>query len=753
VFANTVRDSFNKNSKMDDHLLESAIHKFTDLYRSAPTAAAFAPGRVNLIGEHVDYNEGLVLPFALPYRTVIVGDISPSSNGVSSITSCNVDIEEFSTVTFTINENLSKGDPTWANYVKGTVYQYIKELPIGCAFNAVISSDVPIGAGLSSSASLEVATATFLENLYKINLDIDGGSGSGFGSGSGVQKAFRCQKAEHDFASVPCGIMDQFISSMGQSNKYLLLDCRTNESKQIELPKNSSSSSSSGGGGNSNDDTPVMVICDSMVHHALSSSEYPLRVRQCNEALVALQKKYPHLTSLRDATIEQLDSLDHHDVHDDHHAAADSGSGTGTGTGTSTEIDSDVNNTTPVTPAVELQYYKCVYNHGAHVRDQPSKYAANIGEIDKNDIAAVTGNQKKCAHKDGGLTYIELAKSEKYKNGGWVPLAAKGHAIMEPFKAPVQEQAQAHAAPAADTNNKDKDTHTHIKKQYKHKHTSSVPSHEKEKDIIERLYQGKETHPHDHDHAHARTHAKGTGASTSTSTGDLSEVAYHRAHHYITENIRTLACAKALETGDYETVGKLMTESHLSLQYDYEVSCKELDSLVKIALQVPGVYGSRMTGGGFGGCTITFVKRNCVSDLNRQLLREYKKLYYNSTTGEGGECDCHVVHPSPGCGVIDLNSIVPKSAGISRYGSSSSSSSNSSSNNESNSDPALSPKSPTPTCDTNIDENDDDDDVDVAVKSSTSSSSSSSSMSWTVIGIAAVGVAAIGGIVLSRKKN
>ena len=88
MFANTVRDSFNKNLKMDDHLLESAIHKFTDLYRSAPTAAAFAPGRVNLIGEHVDYNEGLVLPFALPYRTVIVGDISPSSNGVSSITSC-----------------------------------------------------------------------------------------------------------------------------------------------------------------------------------------------------------------------------------------------------------------------------------------------------------------------------------------------------------------------------------------------------------------------------------------------------------------------------------------------------------------------------------------------------------------------------------------------------------------------------------------------------------------------------------------
>ena len=109
-----------------------------------------------IIGEHVDYNGGFVLPFALPFKTIIVG--SKARSKVSKIYSININSESIKIeeiVSFEINDKLSKGTPTWANYVKGTVFQYLKELPKDAAFNAVIWSNVPMGSGLSSSAALE----------------------------------------------------------------------------------------------------------------------------------------------------------------------------------------------------------------------------------------------------------------------------------------------------------------------------------------------------------------------------------------------------------------------------------------------------------------------------------------------------------------------------------------------------------------------------------------------------------------------
>lgn len=128
-----------------------AVKLFRQTFGVEPEVAVYAPGRANLIGEHTDYNEGFVLPFALPYKTVIVASKLPAGSK-STIISGEYSTE---TVDFFIEKNLSKGTPTWANYVKGTVFQYLKDLPKGAAFQAAIISNVPIGGGLSSSAALE----------------------------------------------------------------------------------------------------------------------------------------------------------------------------------------------------------------------------------------------------------------------------------------------------------------------------------------------------------------------------------------------------------------------------------------------------------------------------------------------------------------------------------------------------------------------------------------------------------------------
>ena len=127
----------------------------------------------------------------------------------------------------------------------------------------------------------------------------------------------------------------------------------------------------------------------------------------------------------------------------------------------------------------------------------------------------------------------------------------------------------------------------------------------------------------------------------------MSSTVYNRAKHCITEDVRTLSAVESLATGDFLKLGKLMTASHESLQREYEVSCVELDALVSFALKVEGVYGSRMTGGGFGGCTVTLVERKSVDKLINHLKDEYMKKF-------GQVCDCYTAAPSPGAGVIDL---------------------------------------------------------------------------------------------------
>ncbi|NXN91914.1 GALK1 Galactokinase, partial [Rhinopomastus cyanomelas] len=361
-------------------LLAAARRAHEAAFGGAAVLAAWAPGRVNLIGEHTDYNGGFVLPMALHLGTVLVG--SPTQDGTISIVTTSAQADEPHRVQFPAprpSTPLSPGQPRWANYVKGVIQHY-RGGPLP-GFTAVIASDVPLGGGLSSSASLEVATYTFLQQLCPDDGDL-------------VAKALACQAAEHTFAGMPCGIMDQFISVMGKEGHALLIDCRSLETILVPLT----------------DASLTILITNSNVRHMLTGSEYPTRRRQCEEAAVALGK-----ASLRDATMAELEA--------------------------------------------------------------------------------------------------------------------------------------------------------------------------------------------------ARSH--------------LGEEVFRRARHVVGEIARTAQAVQALQDRDYRMFGKLMVESHNSLRDDYEVSCPELDELVAAALEVSGVYGSRMTGGGFGGCTVTLLEAGAAERAQHHIQEKY----------------------------------------------------------------------------------------------------------------------------------
>ncbi|VDI64233.1 galactokinase-like [Mytilus galloprovincialis] len=363
-------------------VLKEATNSFQQKFGYKPEKAAYGPGRVNLIGEHTDYNDGFVFPMALPLVTLLVG--KKTDSGICRVlTLASIGKDNYVEFPIPSNKNsLSPGEPMWANYVKGVVANYKGPM---CSFDAVVVSTVPLGGGVSSSASLEVGTYTFLDELNDLILDT---------TVPKTQKALACQKAEHEFAGMPCGIMDQFISMLAKKDHALLIDCRSLESKLVPMK----------------DSSVVVLVTNSNVKHQLTGTEYPTRRRQCEMSAKTMGKK-----SLRDATEKDLEE------------------------------------------------------------------------------------------------------------------------------------------------NKDK----------------------------------------------------------------LDEETFKRVRHVIGEISRTEEAANALESGDYKKFGQLMVASHNSLRDDYEVSCTELDELVEAALEVDGVYGSRMTGGGFGGCTVTLVKQSAVNNAIENIQKKY----------------------------------------------------------------------------------------------------------------------------------
>ncbi|XP_060567689.1 galactokinase-like [Ruditapes philippinarum] len=370
-----------------EDLVKEAVKAFKEKFGYEPTTAACAPGRVNLIGEHTDYNDGFVFPMALPLVTVLVGKKTDGQQ--CRVLTLTDGVDDPNYVEFPVpseSSPLTPGTPKWANYVKGVVANY-KGGPVP-GFDCVVVSSVPVGGGVSSSAAIEVGTYTFIDQLTGSTNNI-----------SKNEKALACQKAEHVFAGAPCGIMDQFISIMGETNHALLIDCRSLEGRLVPLK----------------DPNVVILVTNSNVKHNIEASKYSTRRAQCENGA-----KVIGLKSLRDANTEQL---------------------------------------------------------------------------------------------------------EEHKS-------------------------------------------------------------------------------------------------------KLDDVTYRRARHVIGEIKRTEEAANALENNNYKLFGELMVQSHNSLRDDFEVSCQELDQLVEAAMEVEGVYGSRMTGGGFGGCTVTLLKKEAVPSA----LEHIKKRYTGTPT-------------------------------------------------------------------------------------------------------------------------
>jgi galactokinase len=253
-------------------LASQTAREFTRIYGRQPRWIAAAPGRVNLIGEHTDYNDGFVFPMAIERYTIIAADRPAKDTKQIHLHSTLGD----KPATIDLARPLKpfpKG--AWANYPAGVIAGFLARGLNPGGFDAMINSTVPLGGGLSSSAALEVATATLLEVITGKKLDP-------------VEKALLCQKAEHDFAGMPCGIMDQFISVMGRENRILLLDCRSRKPELVPMT----------------DPSVAVLIINTNVKHELTGSEYPARRKQCETAAKILG-----VPSLRDATADALERV------------------------------------------------------------------------------------------------------------------------------------------------------------------------------------------------------------------------------------------------------------------------------------------------------------------------------------------------------------------------------------------------------------------------------------------------------------
>jgi galactokinase len=253
-----------------DDLAQRAEQHFSQRFGREPTWIVAAPGRVNLIGEHTDYNDGFVLPMAIQHYVVMAACASDAAGNDCAVRLHSATVGQSENLAFDTND-VSQLAP-WARYVYGVLVG-CRRREMSCpSLDVMIESTVPLGGGLSSSAALEVATATLAEAV----------AGKSLGN---VEKALLCQKAEHDYAGVPCGIMDQFTSVMGQTDQLLLLDCRSQEIQMVPL----------------NDPDIAVLIVNTNVKHELTGGEYAERRSQCEAA--ARKMGVP---SLRDATLELL---------------------------------------------------------------------------------------------------------------------------------------------------------------------------------------------------------------------------------------------------------------------------------------------------------------------------------------------------------------------------------------------------------------------------------------------------------------
>lgn len=260
---------------MTSHLLSSAGEVLTARFREkfAASPRIFrAPGRVNVIGDHTDYNDGFVMPAAIEFYT-----------WVAAVKREDRALEAYShhygeTVRLSLDELAGPPRRHWSDFIRGVaaVLQNAGYKLDGA--NLLIHGNVPLGAGLSSSASLEVATALALSSLSGIDVPR-------------LDLVRLCQKAEHEYVGTRCGIMDQFIAVFGAAGHALMLDCRSLEYQLLPVPRDFR-----------------LVVCNSMVRHQLSSGEYNRRRADCEEGVRLLQPHLPGIRALRDVTVADLEA-------------------------------------------------------------------------------------------------------------------------------------------------------------------------------------------------------------------------------------------------------------------------------------------------------------------------------------------------------------------------------------------------------------------------------------------------------------
>lgn len=377
-------------------LANTVREQYIQAFGSVPRVFA-APGRVNIIGEHTDYNGGFVLPAAIDKAVYLA--VGPAKNGKGKWIS--VDFNDSVEIDFS---HFARQEKSWPNYLLGVLDQFTLAGKHPAAFNGVIASDIPIGAGLSSSAAIESVLATAINTI----------EGYGFDT---LTLALMAQRAEHEYIGLKCGIMDMFASIHGRKGYVMKIDCRSLEYDYFPLELGDYR----------------IVLLDTGVKHELASSEYNIRRQQCEQGVQVLRNEHSPVKQLRDVTAEML---------------------------------------------------------------------------------------------------------EKHK-------------------------------------------------------------------------------------------------------AELGPIIYKRCYYVVEEDKRVDQVCALLKMGSLDEAGQLLYESHTGLQYDYEVSCKELDLLVKLVKNETHVLGARMMGGGFGGCTINIIHKDSIESIIQKISPIYTEntgfalQFHEVVTGDG----------------------------------------------------------------------------------------------------------------------
>ncbi len=351
---------------MDVDFVRSRFIKHFD----GTTGSVYAsPGRINLIGEHTDYNGGFVFPGAVDKGMLM--EIKP--NGTDKVKAYSIDLKDY--VEFGLNEE-DAPRASWARYIFGVCREMIKRGVEVKGFNTAFAGDVPLGAGMSSSAALESVYAFALNEIFGDN-KIDKFE---------LAKVGQC--TEHNYVGVNCGIMDQFASIFGKAGNLMRLDCRSLEYKYYPF-------------------NPVgykLVLVDSVVKHELASSAYNKRRQSCEAVVAAIQKRHPHVEFLRDATQEMLKEVKE-EVSAEDYMRAD-------------YVIEEIHRVLDVCDALEIGDYEIVGQKMYETHEGMSKlYEVSCEELDfLNDIAkknGVTGSRV-MGGGFGGCT-INLVKDDLYE--------------------------------------------------------------------------------------------------------------------------------------------------------------------------------------------------------------------------------------------------------------------------------------------------------------------------------------------------